>query len=327
MIRRLLNVTLWVVALWTLPVISASAQGFPSSTVIIVVPYPAGGSTDVLARAVGNELSKLWKQPVVVENQGGASSIIGTNRVAKAAPDGHTLLLTIDATVVHNRFLFKKLPYDPDKSLLPVTMLAKSGQLVIANPSFPAKNLRELVDAARRVPGEIAYGSYGAGTQPNLLFETLGEREHLKFLQVPYKGIAPVVTAVVAGEVQVSVASPAAAASMVKGGKVKALAIGGSKRSDLFPDVPTMVESGYPYIDSAIWWGIFAPGGTSAKLVDQINRDVASVAKQPDFIQKYMTAFGMDPVLGSPAEFTAAIANDVKMTADMVKAAGVQPVE
>lgn len=325
--QRLLNVTLLAAALWTLPIMSASAQKFPSGTVFIVVPYPAGGSTDVLARALGNELSKLWKQTVVIENQGGASSIIGTNRVAKATPDGHTLLLTIDATVVHNRFLFKKLPYDPDKSLLPITMLARSGQLVITNPVFPAKNLRELVDVARRKPGEIAYGSYGAGTQPNLLFETIGAREGLKFLHVPYKGIAPVVTAVMTGEVSVSVASPAAAVSMLKADKVRAIAVGGSKRSSLFSDIPTLAESGYPYIDAAIWWGIFAPAGVSAQLVDQINRDVASVARQPDFIEKYFTAFGLDPVLGSPQEFAAAIASDVKITAEMVEAAGVKPVE
>ena len=159
------------------------------------------------------------------------------------------------------------------------------------------------------------------------LFETLGAREGLKFLHVPYKGIAPVVTAVMTGEVSVSVASPAAAGSMLKAGKVRALAVGGSKRSGLFPYIPTLTESGYPYIDAAIWWGIFAPAGISAKLVDQINHDVANVAKQPDFVEKYLTAFGLDPVLGSPQEFAAAIASDVKATAEMVEAAGVKPVE
>jgi tripartite-type tricarboxylate transporter receptor subunit TctC len=325
--RSLLNAALLAAMLWGLPICSARAQTFPSTTVVIIVPYPAGGSTDVLARAVASELAKLWKQSVVVENVGGASSIIGSNRVATAAPDGHTLLLTIDPTVVSNRFLFKKLPYDPDKSLTPITMLGRSGQLLIAHPSVAAKDLRALVDAARRNPGGIAYGSYGAGTQPNLLFETLAEREKVKFLQVPYKGIAPVVTAVTAGEVQVSVASPAASGAMVKADKIKALAIGGMKRSSLFPEVPTMREQGYPYIDSVIWWGMFAPGGTSAALVDRIHRDVASVAKQPNFIAKYFAAFGIDPIVDTPAEFAASIRSDVQATAEMVKAAGVQPVE
>jgi tripartite-type tricarboxylate transporter receptor subunit TctC len=310
-----------------LPIASAPAQDFPSGTVFIVVPYPAGGSTDVIARALAAELSKRWSQPVVVENIGGASSIIGTTKVVNAAPNGHTLLLTIDPTVVHNRFLFKKLPYDPDKSLLPITMIARSGQLVIAHPSFPARTMRDLVDAARRSPGSVAYGSYGNGTQPNLLFETLAAREGLKFLQVPYKGIAPVVTAVVAGEVQISVASPAAAGAMVKADKIKALAVGGTKRSILFPDVPTVAESGYPYVDAAIWWGLFAPAGTNAALIDRINQDVARVARQPEFINKYFTAFGLDPVLDTPAGFSAAIREDLKLTAEMVKAAGVEPVQ
>jgi len=177
MMRRFLTVTLLVALLCALSVVPSLAQVFPSRTIFIVVPYPAGGSTDVLARALANELSKLWNQPVVVENFGGASSIVGANRVANATPDGYTLLLTIDPTVVSNRFLFKKLPYDPDKSLIPITMIARSGQLVIANPSFLANNLRELVDAARHTPGSVAYASYGLGTQPNLMFETIGKRE------------------------------------------------------------------------------------------------------------------------------------------------------
>ncbi len=323
--RRFLTFALLAAMLCTLSVVSSLAQVFPSRTVFIVVPYPAGGSTDVLARALANELGKLWNQPVVVENFGGAGSIIGAERVANATADGYTLLLTIDPTVVSNRFLYKKLPYDPDKSLIPITMLARSGQLVIANPSFPANNLRELVDAARRTPGRVAYASYGLGTQPNLFFETIGKREGVQFLHVPYKGIAPDVNAVMTGEVQISVASPAAAGAMVKAGKIKALAIGGSKRSIMFPDVPTIAESGYPYVNSVIWWGIFAPGGTSAPLVDRINHDVAGIAKRPDIVEKYFTAFGLDPVVDTPSEFAAAIRADVKVTAEMVKAAGVQP--
>jgi len=324
--RRLPKFAMLAAFLWCLP-FAASAQTFPSSTVTVVVPYPAGGSTDIIARALAVELSKIWKQSVVVENVGGASSIIGTNRVVKAQPDGHTLLLTIDATVVHNRFLYKSLPYDPDKSLMPITMLARSGQLVIAHPSFPAKNLKELVDVARRTPGGVNYGSYGIGTQPHLLFETIAERQGVKFQQVPYKGIAPVVTAVVTGEVQISVASPAASLPMVQSGKIKALAIGGAARSKALADVPTIAESGFPNMDAAIWWGVFAPAGTSPALVDRINRDIVNIAKQPEFIEKYSAKLGMDPVLGSPADFTAAIRGDVAITADMVKAAGVKPVE
>jgi tripartite-type tricarboxylate transporter receptor subunit TctC len=307
------------------PIVSATAQTFPSSTVTIVVPFPPGGGTDVIARGFADELGKLWKRAVVVENIGGANSIIGANRVARAQPDGLTLLITVDSTVVHNRFLFKNLPYDPDKSLLPVTMLARSGQLVIATPSFPANNLKEFIDVSRHSPGGIAYGSTGAGTQPNLFFETMAVHEGVKFLQVPYKGIAPIVTAVMTGEVKVSLASPASAGSMLEAGLVKALAIGGSKRSTKFPDVPTISEAGFPDMDASTWWGLFAPAGVDPSIVDRINRDVASVARQPAFIEKYFATFGVEPVLDTPAQFAVEIRHDVALTAEMVKIAGVKP--
>ena len=303
----------------------AIAQAFPAKTVTIVVPFPPGGLADSLPRALAIELSKLWGQSVVIENAPGAGSIIGAEKAANATPDGHTLLFTIDPTIVTNRFLYKKLPYDPDKSLIPITMLCRSGQLVIANPSFPANNMRELVEAARRNPGKVAYASYGLGTQPHLLFETIGKREGVEFLHVPYKGVIPDVTATVAGEVQLTLAAPAVGGQMVRAGKVKALAVGGMQRSSLFPDVPTITESGYPYVDAVLWWGLFAPKGTSPQLVERINRDVTSIAKRPEFIQKYFTASGLEPVSSTPAEFSAAIRADVKTAAEMVKTAGVSP--
>ena len=247
--RRLLTATLCAALLCALSVVPTRAQQFPSRTVTIIVPYPAGGSTDVLARALAAELTKVWGQSVVVENIGGASSIIGANKVSKSTPDGHTLLLTIDPTVVSNRFLFKSLPYDPDEGLVPITLLARSGQMVLANPSFPANNLREVVDAARASPGKIAYASFGIGTTAHLMFETIGKREGVQFLHVPYKGIMPDVNAVMSGEVPLTLASPATAGPMVRAGKIKALAIGGKKRSSLFPDLPTVAEAGYPYVE------------------------------------------------------------------------------
>jgi len=323
--RRLLTALLSVLFVSAAAASAALAEEFPSRTVMIVVPYPAGGSTDVLARALAADLTKVWHQAVMVENIGGASSIIGANKVAKAAPDGHTLLLTIDPTVVSNRFLFKSLPYNPDKDLVPVTLLARTGQMVLANPGFSPKNLREVVEAARTSPGKLTYASFGIGTTAHLMFETIGKREHVQFVHVPYKGIMPDVNAVLAGEVQLTLASPATAGPMVKAGKIKALAIGGDKRSTLFPDVPTVAEAGYPYVDSVIWWAIFAPGGTNQQLVERINRDVTAIITRPDFVEKYLTKFGIDLVAKGPADLIATIHNDVKLTAEMVKAAGVQP--
>ena len=323
--RRLMTATLFAAMSCMLCAVPVRAQQFPSKPVHLLIPWPAGGSTDVLGRALAHELSTVWKQPVVVENPAGAGSIVGAEKVATAAPDGYTLMVTIDATTVHNRFLYKKLPYDPDRSFTPITMIAKSGQFVLANPSVPAKNLRELVEFARRNPGKLAYSSFGIGTQAHLFFETLAKREGVQLLHVPYKGVAPATTAAVAGEVQLTVASPAASGAQIRADKLVALAIGGAQRASRFPDVPTIAESGYPYAAAIIWFGLFAPGGTDAHLVDRIYHDAAAIIKRPEFVEKYITAFSLDLVAGTPVEFAAAIRADVEITAEMVKAAGVQP--
>jgi tripartite-type tricarboxylate transporter receptor subunit TctC len=326
MLRRIVQtVTLSVIIAWHMGTPAANAQTFPTSTVTIVVPFPPGGGTDLIARGLADELGKLWKQSVLVENVGGANSIIGTNRVVKSRPDGYTLLLTVDSTVVHNRFLFKNMPFDPDKSLMPVTMVASSGQLVIANNSFPANNLKELIEVARNTPGGITYGSTGVGTQPHLLFETMAAKDGLKFVHVVYKGIGPIVAAVMSGEVKISTASPASAGAQLEAGAIKALAIGGLRRSAKFPNVPTIAESGFKNMDATTWWGMFAPAGTDPALVERINHDVVSVAKKQEFVDKYMNNVGVDPVLNTPAEFNAAIKADVDLVAEMVKVAGVKP--
>lgn len=298
---------------------------FPSKPVRIIVPYPAGGSTDVLARALANELSPVWKQPVVVDNIAGASSIIGTERVAASAPDGHTLLFTIDPTVVANRFLFKKLPYDPDKSLAPITIVARSGNFILVHPSFPATTLRELVEIARRSPGKVAYSSYGVGAHSQLVFETMAKREGLQFLHVPYKGIAPSTQAVVAGEVQLSIGSPAATGAMVRAGRLRAISITGPNRASRFPDVQTSAEGGFPYANAIIWFGLFAPGGADQKLIERIHHDVTTIARRPDFTEKHIDALSLELVASTPAETAATIRADVEQIGEMVKAAGVQP--
>ncbi|MBI2317293.1 MAG: tripartite tricarboxylate transporter substrate binding protein [Betaproteobacteria bacterium] len=300
LLARALPVTLLASMLCVLSVLSAHAQSFPSKTVRIVLPYSAGSSTDVLARALAAGLSPLWGQPVVVENVTGAGSIVGAERVATAAPDGHTLLFTIDPTVVGNRFLYKKLPYDPDKSLIPVTMIAQSGMFVIVTPSVPANSFRELVEAARRAPGKISYGSSGMGSPQHLMFEAIAKREGVQFLHVIYRGVAPAIAATVSGEVQATGASAAAVGAMLKAGRVKALVIGGARRSKFLPDVPTLAESGYPYATLALWFGLFAPGGTDAQLVGRLYRDATSIAKRPEFVEKYIIPPDLTLVASNP---------------------------
>ena len=222
-------------------------QSFATRPVRIIVPYPPGGGIDVLARALAPELSQLWGQPVVIDNVAGAGGIIGTEKVASAPGDGHTLLMATNPAVVGNRFLYKSLPYDPDRNLAPVIMVLQSGQMAVAHPSLAANTMKELVELARRSPGKIAYSSYGNGSQPHLFFESIAKREGVEFLHVPYKGIAPAQTAAVAGEVMLTIASPGQVGAMVKGGRLKALAIGAASRSREFPAVPTTAEAGFPY--------------------------------------------------------------------------------
>lgn len=321
--RSALPVTVLVAILCVLSVVAARAQPFPSKPVRIVVPY-AAGTADILARALGTGLSNVWGQPVLIENVPGAAGNIGTGRVANAIPDGHTLLFTIDQTVVTNRFVFKTLPFDPD-SLIPITMLTHSGMFVIVNPAVPANSLRELVEVARRAPGTIAYGDSGMGGPPNLFFETIAKREGVQFLHVAYKGIAAAITAVVSGEVQASGSSAGSAGGLLKAGRIKALAIGGTRRSNIFTNIPTLAEAGYPYAEMSIWYGLFAPGGTSAQLVQKIYQDVTNIAKQPEFTEKYVKSIDHNLVANTPTEFAAVIHAQVAATSEMVKAAGIRP--
>jgi tripartite-type tricarboxylate transporter receptor subunit TctC len=303
----------------------AQAQGFPSKTVRIVVPYPAGGGVDVMARALAAELTTAWGQPVIVENVAGANSMIGAEKVAGAAPDGHTLLMTISGTVVGNRFLYKKLPYDPDKSFAPISMVARSGQFILAHGRQQANTLQELVAAARRAPGSIGYSTPGNGSQEQLLLETIARRQGVDFLAVHYKGVAPALAAAVSGEVQVTAASPGLAAALVKDGRIKPLAIASEKRSPLFPQVPTTAEAGMPYARSTVWYGLFGVANTPAATLQKIHSDVTRIATRPDFAEKNMTARGLELVANTPAEFANELKNEVAATGEMVKATGLQP--
>jgi tripartite-type tricarboxylate transporter receptor subunit TctC len=301
------------------------AQAFPSKPVRMLVPWAAGGSVDVLGRALASELGKAWGQPVVVENPAGAASIIGAGRVATSAPDGHTLLFTLDGTVVANRVVYRKLPYDPDKDLAPVTMIGRSALFIVAASTFGPKTMRELIEAARRAPGTIAYSSGGNGAPGHLLFELIASREAVQFIHVPYKGVAPAMAAAIAGEVQLSATSPGQGGSTIRAGKLAALAITGQHRAKGFPDVPTVAEAGYPYAGLTFWWGLFAPGGTSAQIVERIWKDAAAVVARPEFSERFLAGVGIDPVASSPAEFAKAIRADVERFTEMARAAKLAP--
>jgi tripartite-type tricarboxylate transporter receptor subunit TctC len=304
---------------------AAAAQQFPSRAVRIVVPFPPGGGLDTLARPVAAALSQRWEHPVIVDNRPGASSILGADLVAKSPPDGYTLLYTTNPTIVANRFLFKSMPYDPDKSFAPISLLVQIDQMLVAHPSVPANDLKELVALARREPGKLAYGSYGSASAPHMIFEMLKKHEAFEVLHVPYKGVAPANAAIIVNEVQLTAGSSAVVGGMIEAKQVKPLAVAGKQRTPKYPDVPTTVELGYPYLQVTIWHAMFAPAGTPPAIVEKIGADLRAIFASPEFAQAHATSKGLEVVTSGPTELIAAIKEETVATVAMVAAAGIEP--
>ena len=303
----------------------AQSSAWPTKPIRIIVPFAPGGGVDVLTRAVAAELSQRWKQPIVIENRAGAGSIIGADMVAKALPDGYTLLATVNPTVVANRFLYRTLPYDPDRSFDPIMLMVASDQLLLASAALPANNLKELIALAKKEPGKLNYGSYGMGSQPHLLYETIKAREGIDLLHVPYKGITPMLTALAAGEVMLGSGSVAVAQPLVAAGKIKPISVAGTKRVPQYPDVPTTVELGYPYAQTSIWYALFAPAGTPAAVLDRIRTDVKAVLSDRGFAEMHAVSKGLTVVAGDGELLSRTIREETQVTAIQIKAAGVQP--
>jgi tripartite-type tricarboxylate transporter receptor subunit TctC len=303
--------------------LAAHAQAFPSKPITIIVPFAAGGGIDVLVRAIAPKLTERWKQPIIIENRAGAGSNIGTVQVAKATPDGHTLLATVNQTMVGNRFLYKNLPYDPDKSFEPITMMVKADQLIVANAQLPVNSLKDAVELAKKKPGTLNFGSFGNGSQPHLLFSVINEREKIDLTHVPYSGITPNLTALAAGDVQLGAASAGVIAPLVQAGRIKPIATAGDTRSAQYPNVSTTAEQGFPYAKVSIWYGLFAPAGTPPQIVAQIRAAVHDVLSDPQFVAQNVTSRGLSVVAGDGKQLRDAIAAESQVTASMIKAAGV----
>ncbi|HEX6157798.1 MAG TPA: tripartite tricarboxylate transporter substrate binding protein [Burkholderiales bacterium] len=281
----------------------AQAQGWPSKPVRIVVAYPPGGGIDVMARQIADKLTGAWGQPVVVENRPGANTIVATDLVAKSAADGYTVLMTTDATFSINPHLYAKLPFDTQRDFVPVTMLVLLQQLLVAHPSLPASTLPELIALAKAKPGSINYASYGSGSQPHLSGEMLKYKAGIDLVHVPYKGISLAVPAVMAGEVQLTFAGIATSTAPLKSGRIKAIAIGGTKRSPLFPDVPTFAELGFPEVETHAWFGLFLPAGSPKEALSRLYADTKKVIDDPEFRQKNLVDRGYEPIGSSPEVF------------------------
>jgi tripartite-type tricarboxylate transporter receptor subunit TctC len=299
-----------------------AAYAWPTKPVRIVVAYPPGGGIDVLARQLADKLSPAWGQPVVVENKPGANTILATDAVAKAAADGHTVLMTTDATFSINPHLYAKLPYNAQRDFSPVTMLVLLQQLLVAHPAAPYDDLKGLIEAAKAKPGSINYASYGSGSQPHLAGEMLKNKAGIDLVHVPYKGISLAVPAVMAGEVQLTFAGIATSMPQLKGGRIKALAIGGSARSPLLPNVPTFAELGLPEVETHAWFGLFLPAGSPKEAVLRIYQDSRKLLDEPDFRQKQLVEKGYEVVGSSPDDFVNYLKKDSESRARAVRISG-----
>lgn len=295
---------------FTLPLTGAAiAQDYPNKPVRLIVPFPAAGATDIVARLVAGELSKAWGQTIIVENRTGASGVIGSEAVARSAPDGYTLLLGTLAANVMAHLLRDKVPYGRD-AFTPIAILASTPNLLLANRSIPIKTLGELTDYARAHPGKVRYGSAGIGLSGHLGVALYADEAKINLVHVPYRGSAPSVEAFVRGEVELSLALVPESASAMRNspGNVKPLAIAADKRSPLFPDTPTFGELGYPKVQVYALSGLMAPAGTPTAIIDKISRDTVAALKDPA-VRERMSKIGLDPVGSTPAEF-AKLLND-----------------
>lgn len=316
--RRALGATLFLPAV-------ARAQSFPARPVRIVVPFPPGGGLDALGRALAEELSRAWSQPVVVENRPGGATVPGTDTVAKATPDGHTLLLTADNSITGNPHLVRNLPHDPLRDLAPVTWLLDVHQMVLAHPSVPARDMAGLVAAARAAPGRISFGSYGTASQPHILFGSLAAQTGIELLHVPYRGLTPAVVATLANEVQLTLAGVASSRQHLEAGTLRALAVGRPTRLPQLPDVPTLAEAGFPDIDPRTWFGVLAPAGTPAPVIRGIRDAIARAMAAPAVRDRHLTPNGYTVHASTPEDFSAMIAHDYALKRDLIRRAGITP--
>jgi len=317
--RRLFKRLLITLAV-TLPLApSALAQSaWPNRPVRIIVPFVAGGTTDVVARVVGQKLGELWNQSVVIENRAGAGGNVGADVVAKSQPDGYNILMASGSIFTVNPHMYKKLPFDVDKDFIPVTNVAMGPMLVVVNPKVPAKNIKELIALAKAKPGQLNFGSAGVGSQVHMGGESFAAAAGLDIVHVPYKGEALGYNDLVAGQIQLMVGNIAAAATFVPSGKLRALAVTGKTRSKMLPDVPTVAESGLPGFDNTGWFGFAVPAGTPHDIVEKIHRDTAKVLDNTEMRGRLFVQ-GMTPVGNSPEEFAKAIKEESVKWAKVVK--------
>jgi tripartite-type tricarboxylate transporter receptor subunit TctC len=302
----------------------AALAKYPTKPVHIVVPYPAGGAVDAFARVLTQQLSEMWSQQVVVDNRPGASTMIGAEQVAKSPPDGYTLLLTAELTLVIVPHLYEKIPYDPLGDFAPIVALVSATQALVANPSLPVKTVKDLVALAKTKPGQLTYGSFGNGSTGHLNIEVLQAMTGARFNHIPYNGAGPAMNDVIGGHIDFMLAALSIVKGNVQAGKLRMIGVGSSHRSSEFPDVPTISESGASGFEAKSWFGLVAPAGTPPDVIKKINQDVTRVISDRAFAEKYLAAQGLESITGTPEQFAALIRAETVRWGKVVKDADVK---
>jgi len=300
---------------------TASAQTWPAKPIRYVVPFAAGGTTDILARIISEKLSVALGQPVVVDNKPGAGGGVGAAEVAKAAPDGYTIMGGTISTHAINASLYSSLPYDPVKDFVPITLIARVPNMLVINNDIPAKNVAELIKLMKANPGKWSFASSGNGTSQHLSGELFKSMAGVEMQHIPYKGSPPALNDVMGGQVSMTFDNITTAWALAKGGKLRALAVTTASRSPVAPDVPTLTESGLPGYEIGSWQGVFASAGTPPDIVKKLNAEIVKIIKSPD-VQKKLIDLGAEPVGDSPEQFAAFVKTEVVKWGDVVKKSG-----
>jgi tripartite-type tricarboxylate transporter receptor subunit TctC len=298
-------------------------EKYPTKPIRLIVAFPPGGSTDIIARVVGQRLGERLGQQVVIDNRGGAGGTIGTEIAARANPDGYTLTMGTTSTHVIAAGAYANLKYDPIKDFAPITLVATTPYLLVVNPGVKASNLKEFVALAKSQPGKLNYASAGTGTTTQLAMEMLKTAAGIDLVHVPYNGNGPANTATLGGQVQALFGSMPAVLPMAKAGRLRPLAVGTTKRSSALPDVPSVAESGYPGFEASLWLGFFAPKGTPQPILNRLSTELVAVAKSPDMKEQFERN-GAEPVTTTPAELTKLVKVEIDKYTKVIRAAGIK---
>ena len=317
------RLVLYALAALTLATATAGAQSFPSKPMTLIVPFPPGAATDVFARAAGKRMGELLNQQIVVLNRDGASGLIGTEQVARAAPDGYTLLWGSSGPLAIAPVWTEKMPYEPLRDFAPVSLFAKIPYLLLLHPSVPAKNVKELVALAKAQPGKLNFASSGVGGTAHLAAELFQSMTGTRSTHVPYRGTSLFVTELIAGQVEWAFAGPTTALSPVNSGRLRGLAISSAKRSELFPAVPTMAEAGLPGYEFTQWYGLLVPAKTPREIVSVLNATLLKAMDDPE-VKKRIAHEGGAAAQGTPEEFSAFLKRELASNAKMIKDAGLK---